>query len=952
MTLSKVATMFFNYISQFSLGKGEGKGQYTHTRIPDSKLKIAGGTFRIPDAEYNTFMKKYYTHVFTNGHPEYLTEKHLIENGPVLIDIDERYDKDVFERQHTDDDIITFVQTYMDFVKEMLVIPDKSNVMVFVQERSTVTLDDTVTKDGVHIIIGVSLHKAAQIILRNKMLDEIREGRLWSELRSKQTNTPEDLFDEAIVKGSSNWQMYGSMKPGKKPYMVTRILRYEFQAGEAEWDVYEEEVSDYNWEHDFEKLSARYSKHPEFEFAEAYAEEVEKQKAAMLARKAPLIQSTQAQKSMSMASMFSMQNTNFGNIDSEETLDGLIERCFDVDDRRNYVLKETHDYTMLLTAEYYGPQSYMNWMKVGWALFNTHKSIMFLTWLKMSCKEGCRGTLRDPLTGKFDWSKVPDLWNTWNGFYADERAENKLTERSIRYWAQKCNPEGYDKVRKDTLDYFIEETLRDGPSTATEYDLANVLLYLFKDRFVCVSLKTRLWYEFINHRWIEIDSATTLRLAISKEMVDIYTLKTREAINMLHSLDNSDERWLKLQKRSHKLAEICIMLKTTCKKDNIMKEASHLFYDANFYKNLDSNPHLLCFNNGVYDFNEGAFRKGLPEDYISKTTDINYIPFSQVLKMPEYAEVNEFLDQLFPDPSLRKYQMDWLASLPVGGNENHHMSFWLGTGANGKTALVTLLEKAFGYYKGTVPVTLVTRERLNIGTASPEVAALAGVRLAVMQETSKGDKINEGPMKDLTGGDPITARSLYKEPVTFRPQFKLVLCTNTLPEIQTQDDGTWRRVQVVNFESKFHRKPFEDELRFPKDQYPYQFPINTKLDKKYAKWAPVIMSMMIEHYKTTRGEVIPCDKVIASSDKYREGQDYFLEFVKENIEPCEGSRIQKTALGPKFRFWFKENHGSGIPKSKDLWDFMEKRYGKYKVGWLNIKFVEPSNDADPINVIQ
>ena len=258
--------------------------------------------------------------------------------------------------------------------------------------------------------------------------------------------------------------------------------------------------------------------------------------------------------------------------------------------------------------------------------------------------------------------------------------------------------------------------------------------------------------------------------------------KTREAINAMHTIDHSDERWAK-QKRSHKLSEICIMLKTTCKKDNIMKEASHLFYDSRFYTSLNSNTHLLCFNNGVYDFNEGTFRKGLPEDYISKTTEIAYIPYEQVVKMPEYAQVNEFLDQLFPDPELRRYQMDWLSSLPVGGNENHQMSFWLGTGANGKTALVTLLEKAFGQYKGTVPVTLVTRERLNIGTASPEVAALAGVRLAVMQETSKGDKINEGPMKDLTGGDPITARALYKDSVTFRPQFKMVLCTNILPEI-------------------------------------------------------------------------------------------------------------------------------------------------------------------------
>ena len=82
MTQQKVKPMFSKYLSQFSLGKGEGKGQYTHTRIPDSKLKISGGTYRIPEVETETFMEKYYKHVFVNGNPEFLTEKHLVENGP------------------------------------------------------------------------------------------------------------------------------------------------------------------------------------------------------------------------------------------------------------------------------------------------------------------------------------------------------------------------------------------------------------------------------------------------------------------------------------------------------------------------------------------------------------------------------------------------------------------------------------------------------------------------------------------------------------------------------------------------------------------------------------------------------------------------------------------------------------------------------------------------------
>ena len=59
-------------------------------------------------------------------------------------------------------------------------------------------------------------------------------------------------------------------------------------------------------------------------------------------------------------------------------------------------------------------------------------------------------------------------------------------------------------------------------------------------------------------------------------------------------------------------------------------------------------------------------------------------------------------------------------------------------------------------------------------------------------EPSKGDKINEGIMKEITGGDPIQGRALFKDTNIFVPQFKLVVCTNTLFEISSNDDGTWR----------------------------------------------------------------------------------------------------------------------------------------------------------------
>merc|ERR1712070_72376 len=134
-----------------------------------------------------------------------------------------------------------------------------------------------------------------------------------------------------------------------------------------------------------------------------------------------------------------------------------------------------------------------------------------------------------------------------------------------------------------------------------------------------------------------------------------------------------------------------------------------------------------------------------------------------------------------------------------------------------------LMSKILGEYKGTVPITLITQKRNSIGGTSSEVVQLKGLRYAVMQEPTKGDQINEGIMKEITGGDPIQGRALYKEMITFIPQFKLAVCTNTLFDIKSNDDGTWRRIRVCPFMSKFTENPVHDD-----EDSPYQYKVNKK----------------------------------------------------------------------------------------------------------------------------
>ena len=376
-----------------------------------------------------------------------------------------------------------------------------------------------------------------------------------------------------------------------------------------------------------------------------------------------------------------------------------------------------------------------------------------------------------------------------------------------------------------------------------------------------------------------------------------------------------------------------------------MREARELFYDKNFIQNIDSNPYLLCCNNGVIDIKNKEVRKGRPDDYISKSTLIDYKPFNTIQDSDKVTEINDFIAQLFPLEELRGYMWEHLASCLVGTSDNQTFTMYTGDGRNGKSKLVDLMGKVLGEYKGTVPITLVTQKRNSIGSTSSEIVQLMGIRLAVMQEPSKGMKMNEGIMKEITAGDPLQGRALFRDTVTFIPQFKLVVCTNVLFDINTTDDGTWRRIRKVDFMSKFLENPYEDDAKFSKKEYPYQFKIDKKLDSKFAQWAPVLLSILVEKAFEFQGIVKDCGIVMASSDEYRDSQDYLAEFIKENIEKKPGGRIKKMELLEHFTNWYKSNYGRAVPKGREICSFMNKKFGNVKNdGWRNIAIIYDEED--------
>ena len=896
----------------------------THTRIPDKALNIYGGAYVIKEEEEDTFYKLYYEHIFVNKNKEYLTEKQLDNIGPLAVDFDFRYDYFVDKRQHSDEHIIDMLLLYLEELKKLYVFEQDKAFPVYIFEKPNINrLDDkSLTKDGIHMIIGIQVDHNMQLILRNRIVSKLPE--IWD---MPLMNDYESVLDEGISKGVTNWQLFGSRKPGNEAYEFVKHFTISYDSADGEFMVDETNVSAFNMKTNIKQLSIRYKHHPKFEMNPSVLTEYND----MLKKKTGKTKrpSSKAKLNLIVEGEEDNEYISIKDIKTRDMLDRAVNNMLNNLSYNEYEVKETHEYTQVLPERFYAPGSHVENRRVAFALKKTDERL-FLSWIMLRSK-----------AHDFDFNTIPELQEQWKKYF--NKTKEGVTKRSIMYWAKQYNFEGYERVKNASVDAAIESTL----NSPTEYDKAMVLKQMFKDKYVCISYdKKGVWYNFTNHKWKQ-DKGLSLREAISTQMYDLYSNKQEKLYNELQEYEASDERAEFIKKRVKVIGDVMITLKRTNDKNNILREAMELFYDADFITKMDNNKHLLCFKNGVVDFQSKIFRDGYPEDYITKTTRINYASLENVKEDEDLEkikkEILDFMEKLFPIAELNKYMWDHLASCLIGSNLNQTFNVYHGSGSNGKSILTDLMSVTLGDYKGTVPITLVTEKRGLIGGTSDEVLKLKGVRYAVMQEPSKNVKLNEGIMKELTGGDPIQARGLYSESEIFDPQFNLVVCTNNLFDIESNDDGTWRRIRKCDYVSKF-----VDQDEEHTDDTQYVFKKDKGLKDKLPSYAPVFASMLVQRAFETDGIVVDCEYVMNASNKYRKTQDHIAAFVSETIVKTEDPRdkIGKRGLSEQFKIWFSQEQGNRKPpRAHELTDYMNKKFGQCKAtGWHGCKFIPPEID--------
>ena len=542
------------------------------------------------------------------------------------------------------------------------------------------------------------------------------------------------------------------------------------------------------------------------------------------------------------------------------------------------------------------------WITVGWALYNVGDG----------CEEAldlwCEFSAR--CEQEYDESVCVCEWG--------KMAKKELTLGTLRYYASVDNPVQYEEFKREQASKYIHDSL-----SGSHNDIAKVLFAEFGDEFVCASVTSKIWYQFIGHRWERIEDGIFLRMKISGEIVQSYSLKGKDLLTQLAACSDKAEEAM-VNARISQVQKMMGNLKSAPYKNNVMKECMEVFYDKRFVEKLDTNCALFPFNNGVYDLTENIFRVGRPEDFISKSAPIDYDP-SLCEDDESVHDVHDYLEKVFPDVSVRRYFLDVSSDIFYGGNNQKHVYFWTGDGDNAKSVTQNIFERMLGKLAIKFNTTVITGKKVQSGSANPELArAGGGVRLATLEEPNNNEVINIGILKNLSGNDSYYARDLFekgKEGREITPMFKLIFICNRLPKLEFSDKAVWNRIRVIPYESTFcgsedpaPEDPAEQlrQKRFPKDP---------NFARKIPNMLQAFAWVLLNHRKEIKERVEP-EKVRAATAVYRKANDIYRQFIEECVVEEKERLLSLVELYTHFKVWFRDSMpGHNLPVKNEVEEY-------------------------------
>ncbi|UOQ47212.1 phage/plasmid primase, P4 family [Gracilibacillus caseinilyticus] len=362
-----------------------------------------------------------------------------------------------------------------------------------------------------------------------------------------------------------------------------------------------------------------------------------------------------------------------------------------------------------------------------------------------------------------------------------------------------------------------------------------------------------------------------------KRKIERIAIKTfREMYGEIQDLNDTDER-KNLWKWAQSTERSSVFLNSIARAQAMLPVSQ---------EELNQDKYKLNCANGVIDLKTGELLSHDRDRLMTKNTHINYDPQAQC---PNWLG---FLQSIFKkDSGEIKFELIDFIQKSMGyaltGDTSEQVAFFLwGTGRNGKSTLINIVKDLLGdYSKQTNADTFTTK--INEGGINNDIARLHGSRFVSAVESEDGQKLSEALIKQLTGGEPITARFLRKEFFEFMPEFKIFFTTNHKPIVKGDDEGIWRRIRLIPFDRTIPKKDVDKHLP---EKLQAELP-------GILKWA---VDGCIKWQKEGLGEP---EEVKNATDEYKEEMDLLATFLDERCVINPEVKVQATILHKEYLEW-------------------------------------------------
>lgn len=870
-----------SFLKQYKLPK-ESNQIYTHT-------KLSGGKYAIPDVKMDEFFEIYHREIFENDKESTLTEANS-KITQLKIDLDFKYttEDNVARRIYSQETIDQVIKLYIKYIHEFVHVA-KSNMLVFVMEKTGASYDPKnkvditsglkIIRDGIHIMFpGITTHSKIAFKIRDGVLSEI------DKILCKYNfcNSIKEIVDESVIE-RNNWFLYGSTKPNQSAYLVSRAIRYDINE-EGDINLNEFNIGTYST----------------FDYVRMFSILNRDKLPWKIAIKAQYLSILEAEGVI-------------GKNEYEKHKDESRKRGKRVKKRSVEDIDLIKKLVNLLSET--RSVEYKPWIELGWCLHNLHNAddTLLELWIEFSKKAPQYADEAD--------EKCRELW--------ENMRDEGMGIGSLIHWVKIDNFDGFKQLESEDMNrqvrLYITKNKLEHNDIGKLYHKKNKHHYIA----VCKNKNKYAWYQFEDHKWNELGSHSKLRKDLSDDISLVFNRQAEYFTSMASNMGGDDPNFNSYQEFAQRALKISQKLRQTAFKNSVITECQDEFVDEakNFIDKMDENVYLIGCNNGVYDLQRMEFRDGRPDDLITLSTKIDYDP-DITWNDERVIDIMEFISKVLPNKNVREYVLQIFASCLDGSTKREKLYVFSGSGGNGKSKLIELLDKSLGDYSKGISIALLTKKRADSNAAQPELAQTKGRRVIKFQEAEEGSKINTGLMKELTGGDKITCRGLFQDPIEFKPQFTPFLICNDKPELPPHDDGTWRRVRLIEFISRF--VPEESDV----DPSRNIFQIDYDLSEKINNWGQAFLWILTEYYKKYRAagsEIRDPTEVMEYTNNYRKQNDIFNQFFNDCIH--KNSLNDVFYLNDAFReykLWFKENYqGTGQkPQKKDeLQRYFTKKIG-------------------------